>query len=311
MILWTIKLLSNVRKAIAGRNHPHQLAWAVAFGLVLGLVPHGNLVAVAWLLIVLSLNINHSMVAITAIGSGFLAGRLDLHSHRVGDYLLSQPRVYEGLMTAWQWPLVPWTNLNNTVVLGSLTISLLAMLPVFAITYPVFQYVGRKYQAAETAPVAKKKSRREKTRGERSSAIVVVDQGHTQVARPHHTTATAEHRSVDRVDGIASSAPNFTPVPEATTQRASTSSAQAVAPATKAAAAVNPSIQNQDSPRPANVAVETRVDVIRISDYRDSDPQHKAGMNENTGADQDGEPMDEAFRYLLHQLRDTQQRKAA
>ncbi len=86
MILWTIKLLNTVKKVIAGRKYPHQLAWATAFGLLLGIVPHGNLLAVALLVLVLSLRINHAMVALTAIATTFLvASRFDPVAHLIGD----------------------------------------------------------------------------------------------------------------------------------------------------------------------------------------------------------------------------------
>ena len=55
------------------------------------------------------------------------------------------------------------------------------------------------------------------------------------------------------------------------------------------------------------VAVETRIDVIRMTDNRGAEEQNAANVSENT----DPEPMDEALNYLLRQLRDSQQRKAA
>ena len=69
MIIWTIKLLSNLRRAIAGRRYPSQLAWAVAFGLLLGIVPHGNVLAVLLLVLVLTLKLNHAMAGLTAIAA--------------------------------------------------------------------------------------------------------------------------------------------------------------------------------------------------------------------------------------------------
>jgi hypothetical protein len=53
-------------------------------------------------------------------------------------------------------------------------------------------------------------------------------------------------------------------------------------------------------------AVETRIDVIRMKDYRGSDE-----ASEQHDASEPQEPMDEALNYLLRQLRDSQQRKAA
>ncbi len=287
MIIWTIKLLSNVRKAIAGRNHPHQLAWAVAFGLVLGLVPHGNLVALAWLLMVLSLNVNHSMVAITAIGSSFVAGRLDPYSHQVGEYFLRQPSFHDKLVTAWQWPLVAWTDLNNTIVLGSLSIALAAMFPVFAVTYPVFRYLGRNARKAENEAVADHESitsveSTTETASSETHPIVVVDKAHARVSRPH----LAATKSAKEQDAVLTAA-DFKPVVENDTSFDASSTANLL--------------------KEPHVAVETRIDVIRIADYREpvkTESSDSSTMDNN-------EPMDEAFRYLLHQLRDTQQRKAA
>ncbi|MGB1815739.1 MAG: hypothetical protein ACPHJ3_10315 [Rubripirellula sp.] len=55
------------------------------------------------------------------------------------------------------------------------------------------------------------------------------------------------------------------------------------------------------------VAIETRIDVIRMTDHRGAAQEKPA-----TDAEQsDSEPMDEALNYLLRQLRDSQQRKAA
>ena len=73
MILCICKLVSTARRAIAGRKYPHQMAWGVAFGLLLGVIPHGNLLALLVLLVVLSLKINHAMAALTAVGTTFLA----------------------------------------------------------------------------------------------------------------------------------------------------------------------------------------------------------------------------------------------
>lgn len=142
MILWTIKQLNSVRLAIAGRQQPSHLAWGLAFGVLLGIVPHGNLLAILLLLVVLSMNLNHAMAALTAVGVTFLARRLDPYSDWVGNQLLTHPDGRRIATAAWQYPLVPWTDLNNTVVLGSLAIGLFALIPLFLISYPLFRRLG-------------------------------------------------------------------------------------------------------------------------------------------------------------------------
>ena len=50
-----------------------------------------------------------------------------------------------------------------------------------------------------------------------------------------------------------------------------------------------------------------RGDVIRMTDHRGTDAQ----IASDEASQSDSEPMDEALNYLLRQLRDSQQRKAA
>jgi uncharacterized protein (TIGR03546 family) len=279
MIIFTIKLLNNVKRAIAGRNHPRQLAWGVAFGLVLGLLPHGNLVALAWLIVVLALNLNHSIVAVVAILSSFLAQRLDPYSHRVGEWLLAQPLIHNGMMAAWQWPLVPWTSLNNSVVLGSFTIALAAMCPTYLITYPMFRYLSQRSPLSEPekAAAAKKKLAAKAPGPETSITtrqVIMVDPGHNKTNRSHLA-------------------------------RLGSTTAQP-APATDDSSTP---LERLDAPE--RVAVETRIDIIRLADCRSElgtgTTPTSTSTNQGTGDDSN----DEAFRYLLHQLRDSQQRNAA
>ena len=91
MIFWIVKLVNSLRRAIEGRRYPHQLAWAVALGLLLGVVPHGNLLAFVLVILVLSLKINHAMAGLTAVCVTFLAVKLDPYSHEVGNFVLTIP----------------------------------------------------------------------------------------------------------------------------------------------------------------------------------------------------------------------------
>jgi uncharacterized protein (TIGR03546 family) len=273
MIIWTIKLLSTVRRAIAGRKYPGQLAWAVAFGLLLGIVPHGNLLALGMLILVLSLKINHAMAALTAIGTSFAATYLDPYSHQLGQSLLSDPQFSEVAVKAWTLPLVPWTQLNNTVVLGSLLIGVASLLPVFLITYPLFRMF-----APKTDPQPRDAEESVVTFEEIESPrhqIVVVDQGQCQIAKPHPSAAPA------RTDASNIDADE----PSGSTEGLSSTG--------------------------RDVAIETRIDVIRMKDYRD--PNASQDSNSDTAGEQTDsqQPMDEALSYLLRQLRDSQQRKVA
>lgn len=141
MFMWLMKQLLNIRKILDGRKHPHQLAWGLAFGFLVGIVPHGNLLAIALIALVLSLRVNHSLAALTGVTVALLATNLDPLTHQIGQFVLNDPRWHNSLTLVWEWPLMPWTDLNNTVVAGSLILGVSMVLPLYAISYPIFRYI--------------------------------------------------------------------------------------------------------------------------------------------------------------------------
>ncbi len=289
MILWSIKLISTLRRAIAGRKYPNQLAWAVAFGLLLGIIPHGNLLAIVLMIVVLSLKLNHAAAGLTAIGVSFLAASLDPVSHRVGEYVLTDPRCADFAQNAWALPMVPWTDLNNTIVLGSFLIGSAALLPVFAITYPIF----RVFRPRDEPTVVKERVTVAVSASEETHPVAIIDRRHTSVPspkiaeRPVRSTASVESASQSQSDERI----EFHEISD-----------RSVVTTTE-----------------KQVAVETRIDVIRV---KESSSQISAMANDKTASDHSGKkssggkpddakPMDEALNYLLRQLRDSQQRNAA
>ncbi|MEM0927363.1 MAG: TIGR03546 family protein, partial [Planctomycetota bacterium] len=152
MVLFSLKIFKNLRKAIAGRRYPAQLAGGLALGVLLGIIPHGNLLAVVVLMGILCFQVNHAFLAVIAIASAYGAAYLDPYSHQVGEFLLTHPTGNALARRTWTFPLVPWMDLNNTVVLGSFTIGLLATLPLFVLSYPVFKWLAPPPEADSTEP---------------------------------------------------------------------------------------------------------------------------------------------------------------
>lgn len=303
MILWTIKLFTTLRRAIAGRRYPAQLAWAVAFGVLLGIIPHGNLLAILLLIVVLSLKINHAAAALTAIGVSFLATKLDPISHQIGNFVLMQPRVAEAAANAWTFPLVPWTDLNNTVVMGSLLIGLVALFPIFMVTYPVFRLFKPADEAADEGTAAKR------TRTEASSHPIEV------VHRPAHGRGMppAPHMPVAR------------PVPAVDTSELPRpiyvqAEGGRIYPVTRASQEPIEFFEidrGHTTFRQPTHATETRIDVVRVAETKpeaDVSPSIQTDTTVSSSSRErsdDGQPMDEALNYLLRQLRDSQTRNVA
>ncbi len=147
MILWTIKQLLSLRKAILGRANPSELAWGLAIGLAIGLVPKGNLISLLLIGTAVSLRINHGMVALSAVAFSFMAAQFDPITHQMGAGILQDPQVRMQLDRWWGAPLVPWTDLNNTVVMGSTVLAMIGMIPAFVVSLPVFRWLSRRPEA--------------------------------------------------------------------------------------------------------------------------------------------------------------------
>ena len=116
---------------------PHQIALAVAFGVILGLVPKANLIALVLVLALFLLRCNLGFGIMTAALVSLAMSRLDLYANRLGTQLLERPAVVDFINTLFQYPFFAWSAINNTVVLGSFVIGAAAFLPVYAIVFMI------------------------------------------------------------------------------------------------------------------------------------------------------------------------------
>jgi len=129
-----IKLIQSILGALHSEGRPGQLALGIALGSIMGLTPlmniHNAIVFAA--IVLLNVSFGGGMLGWALfVPIGFL---LDPVFHRIGESLLTAPSL-RALWTTWyNTPLVPYTNFNNTVVLGSLVFALLLLVPLFFAT---------------------------------------------------------------------------------------------------------------------------------------------------------------------------------
>lgn len=133
-MLTLLKLVQSLIKALHSEGTPGQVAAGVALGSALGLTPlvnvH-NLVIFAFL-VILNVSFGGGMLGWALfVPVGFV---LDPVFDRVGAALLIAP----GLRPLWEsmynTPLLPYTNFNNTVVLGSVVGWLVLLVPIFLLS---------------------------------------------------------------------------------------------------------------------------------------------------------------------------------
>jgi len=127
-----LKLLQALVKALHSEGTPGQVAAGIALGAILGLTPLVNLhnLVVAALILMLNVSVPGAMlgwVAFTPLG--FV---LDALFDALGRRLLLETPALTPLWTGLaNIPVVPLTNFNNTVVLGSLVFALLLFVPLY------------------------------------------------------------------------------------------------------------------------------------------------------------------------------------
>lgn len=124
---------------------PAQLAWGFSLGMVIGLVPKGNLIAVCLMTMLCALRVNFAAGTMGIFVFTWAGMYLDPFSHRLGHVLLTHPALESLWTSLYDMNVVPWTAFNNTVVLGSTLIGLALLFPVYRLSHPIFAKVAPKW----------------------------------------------------------------------------------------------------------------------------------------------------------------------
>lgn len=130
-MLTLVKLVQSIVKALHSDGTPGQVAMGLALGSIVGFTPLMNLhnAVLLGLIIILNVSFPGAMLGIAVFTPfGFL---LDPLFDAVGRRLLMDTPALVPLWTSFSnTPVVPLTNFNNTVVLGSVVVSLALFVPI-------------------------------------------------------------------------------------------------------------------------------------------------------------------------------------
>jgi uncharacterized protein (TIGR03546 family) len=136
-----LKLIQSIIKTLHSEGTPGQVAAGIALGSALGLTPLVNVhnLVVFSLIVLLNVSFGGGMLGWALfVPLGFI---LDPVFDRVGAGLLTATSLRPLWTSLYNTPLVPYTNFNNTVVLGSLVSWLVLAVPIFfAARYGVARY---------------------------------------------------------------------------------------------------------------------------------------------------------------------------
>jgi len=129
-----LSLASRVVKVLRSADSPAQVGWGFALGTIPGLTPVWTLHNALVLLLICILKVN---ITAALLGWGvysLFAWLLDPLFDALGYLVLVK---VPALQPLWTWlynvPIAPLTRFNNTVVMGSLLVALIALVPNYAL----------------------------------------------------------------------------------------------------------------------------------------------------------------------------------
>jgi len=130
-MLTIVKLVQSLVKALHSEGTPGQLAAGIALGAILGLTPLVSLhnAVVFALIVMLNVSFPGAMLGWALfVPVGFL---LDPLFDWIGRTLLFTPALTPLFTSLYNMPVMPLTNFNNSVTLGSLVFSLACFVPLY------------------------------------------------------------------------------------------------------------------------------------------------------------------------------------
>jgi uncharacterized protein (TIGR03546 family) len=131
MLSSPVRLLRRIARGLLTSDSPTQLAAGITLGMVIGLMPKGNLIALSLCVLLFSLRVNKGLALVAAVLFSAIGPWADSFSHKLGLAILSTNWLQGVYASVLSVPLGPWLGFQNTVVTGSLMLGLYAAYPVF------------------------------------------------------------------------------------------------------------------------------------------------------------------------------------
>ena len=129
-----LKAIAKLLKALNSETDPGQISLALCFSMIAGLTPFLSLHNLLILCLVLMLRVNLSTFILGLLFFSGIAYLLDPLFHWIGLAVLTAPPL-EGLWTAlYNCTLCRFERFNNSIVMGSLLVSLLLFVPLYLIS---------------------------------------------------------------------------------------------------------------------------------------------------------------------------------
>jgi uncharacterized protein (TIGR03546 family) len=141
MVIYFIRALRAILSIFVEDCSIKQISAAIAIGMMLGLMPKGNLLATAIAIGIFALRVNIGAAFLSAFAFSFAGALTDGIAAGVGGYILEHPSLHSTWQTLYATPFVPWTNFNHVSVMGNLVLGILFCYPIYRISIPIVTYL--------------------------------------------------------------------------------------------------------------------------------------------------------------------------
>ena len=148
MLSDAVAALRKFCRTLLASHAPEQRALGFTIGMVIGLVPKGNLIALSLCVLLFSMRCNKGLGLATSVVFSFVGSWTDPFAHRLGLAALSFEPMQATYAAMFKLPLGPWLGFNNTVVTGSLLMGLYMAYPVYWVARLLFAAAFRSPKGA-------------------------------------------------------------------------------------------------------------------------------------------------------------------
>ncbi|MCH8312650.1 MAG: TIGR03546 family protein [Nitrospinae bacterium] len=126
-----LRQIINVFKALNSNAKPWQLSLGVSFGAIIGLTPTASLHNLALLFLAFIINMNIGIMILSFVLFSGIAYILDPVFHDIGYTILKSDSLVGIWENVFSCPIALMANLNNSIVMGSLVVSVALAVPLF------------------------------------------------------------------------------------------------------------------------------------------------------------------------------------
>ena len=148
-MIW-LKIIGKIFRILNAEATPKQIAGGVMLGMIIGLTPTFSLHNIVVVFLVLVIKVNLTAAILSMFAFDLIGYAVDSLSDWIGYVILTSTVLRPLWIEAYNTAIIPFARFNNTIVMGSLVISLILLYPIFRLTqYGVERYrsdIAAKFQ---------------------------------------------------------------------------------------------------------------------------------------------------------------------